>query len=299
MSALAAHPAPSLPWTQALSGRGTDCLVLVSLVVSVALYARGTARIWRRAGVFAGIRVWQVNCFAGGIAVLIIALLSPLDPLSDTLFAAHMTQHELLMVVAAPLLMAGRPFVAMLWAFAPSRREAIGKWFRSRLPLRLWRSLTDPVVVLLLHGLVLWVWHIPAWFEAALASEPLHAVQHLMFFASAALFWWSLVHGRYGRAGYGVAVLFVFATALHTSILGALLSVGQRLWYPSQSAQARAWGLTPLEDQQLAGLIMWIPSGMVFVVIGLGLFAAWLGETRRRVRHLHLDDFVGPNETKE
>jgi cytochrome c2 len=138
-----------------------------------------------------------------------------------------------------------------------------------------WRAITGPVTVLLLHAIVLWAWHIPDAFEFALHHETIHAIQHLMFFVTAALFWWAIIHGRYGRVGYGVAVFFVFATAMHTSILGALLVFGKRIWYPSY---------TSIDDQQLAGLIMWIPSGVIFIVAGLALFAAWLGESERRAR---------------
>ena len=108
------------------------------------------------------------------------------------------------------------------------------------------RALAHPVVVLLVHGLVLWGWHIPALFQAALRNRAVHSVQHLMFFLSAALFFWAPVHGRYGRAGYGVSVLFVFATALLSSLLGALLSLAQRLWYPMYEGTTSAWGIDAL-----------------------------------------------------
>jgi hypothetical protein len=111
-----------------------------------------------------------------------------------------------------------------------------------------------------------------------------HAVQHLCFFLTAALFWWSLVRGRYGRLGYGAAVVYLFATALHSSVLGALIAFSPTVWYPAYASTSRAWGLTPLEDQQLAGLLMWVPAGLVFVIGGLTFFAAWLRESDRRVR---------------
>jgi putative membrane protein len=113
-------------------------------------------------------------------------------------------------------------------------------------------------------------------------NEALHAVQHFTFFLSAALFWWALVHGRYGKAGYGLAVLFVFATAVHTSVLGALISIAPRLLYPIYAQRASGLGWDPLEDQELAGLIMWIPSGGLFTLTALALFCAWLGEAERR-----------------
>jgi putative membrane protein len=123
----------------------------------------------------------------------------------------------------------------------------------------------------------------PPAYEAALRNETLHAFQHLCFFWTAVLFWWSLVQGGYGRLGYGVAVLFVFATSVHTSVLGALLTFARALWYPLYAGRGAAWGVSPLEDQQLAGLYMWVPSALTFLVIGLALLAAWMGEAERRV----------------
>jgi cytochrome c oxidase assembly factor CtaG len=146
--------------------------------------------------------------------------------------------------------------------------------------------LTAPLVILLLHGLVLWLWHVPALFEAALRNEAVHALQHASFFATASIFWWGIARGRYGRGGYGLASAFVFATAMHTSVLGALLTVASRLWYPLYAARAQPWDIDVLQDQQLAGLIMWVPAGVLLGLLALALFAAWLGESGRRVAHL-------------
>ena len=146
-----------------------------------------------------------------------------------------------------------------------------------------WRFASSPLLILLLHALVLWLWHIPVLFEAALENEGIHALQHGSFFLTAVLFWWGIARGRYGRGGYGLACGFVFATAMHTSVLGALLTVASRLWYPSYAARAAPWAIDVLADQQLAGLIMWVPAGVLLSLLALGLFAAWLGEASRRV----------------
>ena len=130
--------------------------------------------------------------------------------------------------------------------------------------------------------MALWVWHIPTLYEAALQSTGVHAVQHVSFLLTAALFWWGMMHGRYGRTGYGVAVLYVFLTAVHSSVLGALLTVAPSVWYSAYAATAAEWRIDALADQQLAGLLMWVPAGVIFIVFGLALFAAWLGESERR-----------------
>jgi cytochrome c1 len=110
-----------------------------------------------------------------------------------------------------------------------------------------------------------------------------HGFQHLCFFWTALLFWWALVQGGYGRLGYGVAVLFVFATSVHTSVLGALLTFASYPWYPVYADRSAAWSVSPLADQQLAGMYMWVPSSLTFLVLGLALVAAWIGEAERRV----------------
>ena len=259
-----------------------DPLAVFLLGLTSWLYARGLAEIWRRAGGRKGLRGWEAACFAAGWLMLAVAVVSPLHPWGEMLFSAHMAQHEILILVAAPLLVLGRPLAVFLWALPPPARERVGEWTASRPVSTLWTTITGPLVVFLIHGLALWLWHAPALYQAALEREPVHLLQHASFFGSAALFWWALIHGRYGRMGYGVAVFYVFATALHSGILGALLTFAPRLWYPIYAERAAAWGLSPLEDQQLAGLIMWVPSGALFVALGLGLFAAWLGEAERR-----------------
>lgn len=270
--------------SEALWGWWTwDPLVLLGLALSAWLYARGLRRLWARAGVGQGIRRWEAGAFAAGWLSVFIALVSPLDPLSDVLFSAHMAQHEVLMLVSAPLLVLGRALLAFLWAF--EGRERIGRRLQSPRVLSAWHGLTGPLVVWVLHAAALWVWHVPALYEAALRDEAVHAVQHLSFFVTASLFWWALVHGRFGRIGYGMAVFYVFTTAVHSSILGALLTVARRVWYPLYEARAAQWSLDPLQDQQLAGLLMWVPAGVIFLVLGLALFAAWLGEAERRVAH--------------
>jgi putative membrane protein len=260
-----------------------NVVTAISLAVIAAFYALGIARLWRNAAGRQTIRPWQAAAFFAGVATAAMALLSILDRWSDVLFSAHMAQHELLMLVAAPLMVVGRPFIATLWALAPPLRAGIGDAIHRRSVARAWDGLTGPFTVLVLHALVLWIWHAPAMFEAALHNETIHVVQHLGFFLTAALFWWALIHGRYGRLGYGVGVLYVFATAMHTEILGALLTFGSRVWYPTHRARTIAAGINPLDDQQLAGVVMWIPFGVVFLFIGLALFAAWLGEAERRV----------------
>jgi putative membrane protein len=196
------------------------------------------------------------------------------------LLSVHMTQHELLMLVAAPLLALGRPLVPMLWAM-PARWRTRAKGTNAL--ARTLRSFTSPVAVFALHAVALWVWHLPVLYEAAVLDDRIHAVQHVSFTATAALFWWGMLRGRYGRLGYGAAVLYVFATAVHSGGLGALMTMSNTPWYPLYVERAHDHGAA-LVDQQLAGLLMWIPAGVVLTLFALAIFAAWLGEAERRRR---------------
>jgi cytochrome c oxidase assembly factor CtaG len=222
--------------------------------------------------------MWEAIWFAGGWLALMIALVSPMHAWGRVLFSAHMTQHEVLMLVAAPLLVLGRPVVVFLWAFPVNWSRRIGnigklRWFSST-----WRFLTIPLVAWLVHAIALWIWHVPLLFDAVLQKEWVHTLQHISFLASALLFWWDLIHGPQGAMGYGAAVLYLFTTSIHSGALGALLTVAGTVWYPSYIGLTSSWGLTPLEDQQLGGLIMWIPAGLVYLIAGLALFVGWLRE---------------------
>jgi cytochrome c oxidase assembly factor CtaG/cytochrome c2 len=258
--------------------------VVVTLLVLSAVYAVGVARLWRLAGAAAGIRRWQPWCFAAGSAAIVAALMSPIDAASTELSSVHMVQHELLILVAAPLLVAGLPLLGMLFALPRSWQRIVMRAVLARRFAAGWRLLTAPATVWLLHGAALWAWHTPTLYDWALHDERVHALEHGSFFITAALFWWGIARGRYGRQGYGIAVVYVFATALHSGLLGAAMTVAPSAWYAPYDMTTGRWGLTPLEDQQLAGLIMWVPAGLIYTAIGLMFFAAWLRESERRSR---------------
>jgi putative membrane protein len=260
-----------------------NAATLLVLVVVFNVYALGLLRFRASAGGRQAIRKWQAAAFFAGCIAAGFALLSSLDIASDIFFSAHMEQHEILMLIAAPLMVLGRPFIVTLWALPARARQSVASVARSNPTVSVWRAISGPLAVVVLHAGVLWIWHLPTMFEAALHNEAIHVVQHLMFFLTAALFWWALIHGRYGRIGYGVGVLYVFITAMNTEVLGALLSFASRPWYPTHAARTIAAGASAVEDQQFAGILMWIPFGVVFLLIALALFAAWLGEAERRV----------------
>jgi cytochrome c oxidase assembly factor CtaG len=255
---------------------------IIPLLVSGWLYVQGVVRMWRSAGYGHGLKPWKAACFAGGLLALVIALVSPLHPWGQVLFWPHMAQHEILMLIAAPLLVLGEPMAVFLKALPRAWARWLASIGNSSRWLSVWQWITAPFVAWVIHAIALWIWHIPAWFEATLHSEFIHALQHLSFLLSALLFWWAVIHGHRRALAYGMAVLYMFTTAGHSGLLGAMLTFSTRPWYPTYAITAPQWGLTPIEDQQLGGLIMWIPAGLVYIAVGLALFAAWLSESDRR-----------------
>jgi putative membrane protein len=260
-----------------------DWPILLMLAGSAGLQFLGTLRLWRHAGFGRGVRVWQAVCFWIGWTALGAALLPPLHTLGQQLFTAHMIEHELLMIVAAPLLVLARPGSAMVWGLPIQWRSSVGTILHLPTIAECWRMLTKPTTATVLHGAALWGWHMPAFYNAALISPSMHWLQHLTFLLTALLFWWPLLRGVDRDRIAGIAVLCLFLTTLHTALLGVLLTLARRPWYPAQSSGAAEWGLTPLEDQQLAGLVMWVPAGAIYTVAGLALAAIWIG----RSAHAH------------
>jgi putative membrane protein len=257
-------------------------LVVLGLALSAWLYLRGVRALWRSAGSGHGIRTWEAVAFGLGWLTLAAALVSPLHRLGGVLFTAHMAQHELLMAVAAPLLVLGRPIVPFLWALPISWRRTAGTVSATAPVKNTWELMTLPLVAWGAHAVAIWAWHAPGLYQATLGSETMHTLQHVSFLGTALLFWWALLRGREGRLGRPAAVIYLFTTAVHTSLLGALLTFSERLWYPLYDATTGPWGLTSLEDQQLAGVIMWVPAGLAYLLAALGLAATWLREPASR-----------------
>ena len=259
---LSATVAPELPFEIAL---------LLLLAASAGLHLMGTVRLWRRAGVGRGISRAAAARWWAGWSVLCVALLSPLDEWGARLFWMHMVQHELLMVIAAPLLVTGRPLEAWTWGLAPDWRAALG---RLRLPVlaRVWSHITGIRGAWCLQAAALWIWHAPMFFALAVVDVGVHTLQHASFLGTALLFWWSVLP-RAGRPPQAAALVSLFTTMLHSGTLGALLTFAPRPWYAPYGGEA---GLSALDDQQLGGLIMWAPGGLAYLVAGLALVAMWL-----------------------
>jgi putative membrane protein len=237
------------------------------LAFSAWRYMDGVWRLWGRAGTGRGVRRWQVACFWGGIIVLFIALLSPIDTFSETALSIHMIQHLLLTLIAPPLLVLGLPPLALIGSIPMRWRRGVGRWWHHQLILKqLWQRLSDPLIGWGVFALALWLWHLPPLYQSAVNNSVIHMIEHASFFGAGVLFWWS-IHNR-----YAIGLLSLFTTAVHSSILGALMTFSSQVWYPIYGS---------LEDQQLAGLIMWVPGGIIFLTAVMLHLWRWLDEMEK------------------
>jgi len=255
--------------------------LIIVLVLGALLYAKGIVLLWRKAGIGRGIRRGQSVNFALGWAALAGSLLSPLDAWAERSFAVHMIQHELLMVVAAPLIVLGRPLEAWTWGLSSPARRFFATAAETRVTRAIGYVTTLSLGAWLLQALALWLWHLPLLFRAALLDPVVHILQHGCFFGSAVAYWWTVVRER-ARSLTGSSIASLFTTMLHTSALGALLTFAPSPWYAADGAHA--FGLSALEDQQLGGIIMWVPGGMAYMIVGLMIVGRWLAPSHIPVK---------------
>jgi cytochrome c oxidase assembly factor CtaG len=259
---------------------GPDVLPLAGILLTAALYRRGYRALADRAR---GVTARHAVSFSGGLLALAVAVVPPLATLSHALFSAHMVQHLLLMTVAPPLLLYGRPARVLWAAAAPAARRRLRVLGALRLVRAAERAGRNAVVVVMLAVAALWAWHAPSLYQAALRNETVHAAEHLSMFGTG-LALWRLVAGAPARQRHGQALLSVFVSGLAGAALGAVLTFSTTVLYPVYGDGPRVWGLTPLEDQQLAGSIMWIPPTFLSLAAMVALVHGWLAEAERRTR---------------
>jgi putative membrane protein len=253
------------------------------LAISGWMYGRGLTRMWHAAGVGRGVRRLDAWAFGTGWVLLAIALLSPLHALGAVLFSAHMVQHELLMTIATPLVVLGKPLIPFVWALSPRWRRITGHWAASRVIATPWRVITHPASAFFIHAAAIWLWHLPSLYDSTVTSEIMHAAQHVSFIATALLFWWVVLWPSPARGGALPSIGLLFGTLLHTGALGAALTLASRLIYSAYAATTGPWGLTPIEDQQVGGLIMWVPGGVAYVIGALALVVRLFQESERHM----------------
>lgn len=221
--------------------------------------------------------------FLGGLAAILLALVSPIDAYEGTLFSVHMVQHMLLELVAAPLIVLAAPITLALRAATPSGRHRLLVVLHSA-PVR-W--LAFPLVTWILFAAVNWGWHLSPWYEAALENDLVHYAEHACFLAAALLFWWPAIgpDPQPWRLPHPARLLYLFLAMPQNSFLGvALLSTGSVL-YPHYLDLVRSWGPTALDDQQLGGALMWVFGDFAFLAAMIGVVAAWMRfEDTRTIR---------------
>lgn len=247
------------------------------LLAIAAVYAAGTRSAWKRCGVGRGITTTQAWTFGAGLFVLGLAFSPWLDDLADTYFAAHMVEHMLLAMVAPPFLVLGAPQRALAWSArglagtAPAVSRFVHRGLRVLVP----RPSSLLPLFVAIHAAAFWVWHIPRFFLAALDHPVLHAIEHECFLLSAVAMWWIILAParQARRRSYGAGILALFATMMQTGALGALLTLSRHPWYAA--APLGVVG-SPLEDQQLGGLIMWVVGGFLYMIAMSVLFVAWM-----------------------
>ena len=270
-----ASPALAHDGDRHVIGWTTSPLVLVPLLLTLVAYGAGFSRLWRRSDLGRPTLLRGVFLFALGWLTLAGALVSPLHEAGEVSFAMHMIEHEIIMLVSALLLVLARPGPILLWAFPAALRRPLGA--AGRWPI--WRFLTDPFVATSIQAVIIIVWHVPWLFELTLQSESWHIAQHLSFIGSALLFWWAVAIRRSGRAGALVAALCLFITSMIGGGLGALMAFSGSPWYEGYASLGMTpFGLTPEEDQQLAGLIMWVPGGLYHLIAALWFLLRGLRE---------------------
>jgi putative membrane protein len=222
----------------------------------------------------------RVQLFLLGVVILFVATVSPLDTLSGYLLSMHMVQHLLMTLIVPPLLLVGTPG----WLLRPLLRLPFGR------PVG--RALTHPVVAFLLFNAIFSVWHVPALYDLALRNDSVHILEHVLFLGTAILAWWPVFSplDELPRLPEPVQLLYLFFQSLPPTILGAVITFADEPLYPAYATAPRLWGLSVLLDQEIGGLIMWIPGALVYFVVLTGVFFHWLNrdeyERSRDVSHV-------------
>jgi putative membrane protein len=274
----------AMAWREALGRWIWDPWAISALLLSAVWYTRGLLRLVGQGDMRRVVPPAAPIYFAAGFAIMTIALLSPLDGLSDALFSAHMIQHLLLLLVAAPLFVRSRLLLVLFWAFPLRIRKHLARlWLATPAWRRLVRFVEHPGTIWALSAAILCLWHLPGPYDWALHNEAIHTCEHLSFLVTAYAFW-SLVTepGRHRRLDLGTSIVFVVSSGVVGGFLGAVLTFASHPIYAGHAATTAQFGLTQMEDQQLAGLIMWVPASFVYLAAAAVLFVALLEEPQMK-----------------
>ena len=259
-------------WLNILGMWSWEPSILIGTGVFISAYLLAVGPMRKRITSVGSIKRGQIVWFGLGTLVILFALISPLDPLGDEyLFSAHMIQHMLLAMIAPPLLLFGTPgwLVEAIIRRTPVRRTAL--------------FLTRPATAFLLFNIIYLGWHIPVLYEAALNNETIHIFEHLLFMMTGVINWWPILSPtpELPRLSYPGQALYLFLEAVPCTILGAIISFAPTVMYPTYAVAARILPLNPMDDQQIAGLVMAMPAGMIYLVAFSVVFLKWLESENR------------------
>ena len=274
-------PAPTFPGV--LAQWSFDPLAVIGLLLAGGLYLSAVRQVnaAHRSNPHPRWRTWL---FLGGLATIGVALLSPIEAYEGALFSVHMVQHMLLQLIAAPLLLAGAPItLALRVASAPVRRRLLAV-----LHSRVLRALSFPVLAWVLFAATNWGWHYSTLYNDALENQLLHYLQHANFLAVALLFWWPAIGADPSpwRLPHPVRLFYLFLAMPQQSFLGVSLLQAPTVLYPHYVTNARDWGMTPLEDQQLGAVIMWVVGDMAFLAGMAVVVLLWMRREERRTARI-------------
>ena len=233
---------------------------------AIGIAALGASYVWASKALQREPGAAQRSFFFSGLLLMFASLNGPIHDLSDSyLFSAHMVQHLLLTLAVPPLLLAGVPG----WMLRP----VLSRRYIAPVP----HFFTRAPIAFVTFNLIIAVWHLPAFYNAAMAHHGLHILEHLMFMAAAVLMWWPLLSQlpEFPRLAYPGQMLYSFLMSIPMSIVAIYIAMADHVLYPAYSAAPRVLPLSPLEDQLLGALIMWIPGGLIFIIIMTVVFFKW------------------------
>lgn len=251
-------------------------LIGTVLITGLYLYAIGPLRKSRYPN--EQVKTGQIISFLSGVLIMFLALVSPLDELGDTyLFSAHMVQHLCLTIIGPPLLLLGTPE----WLVKPVLKNEI--------VFNIAKVLTYPAVAFVLYNVDFWLWHAPPLYNATLENQNIHILEHLTFIIFGLLYWWPIFSPSKDlpRLPLGGQILYLFLSGMPSVLLGAGLTFTSPLYAPYIAAP-RIWGISAATDQQLGGLIMWVPVSIFYIFIMSVLFIRWMlqQEAEQQAREL-------------
>ena len=284
---VAAHgPVPDEPPTIAtlLFGWTFAPLPTLAIGVTLGLWWWAVRRV-DRAHPANPVQRWRSISFGLGMLAIGFALMSGIERYDTALFSIHMVQHILLVLIAAPLIALAAPITLLLRVATPETRR---RWILPALHSRVLRVLAFPVVAWIAFAGVMWASHFSSLFDAALEDPLIHDVEHLLFLGTALLFWWPAVAQDPGpwRMGHPGRIGYVFLQATQNTFLAIVILGASTVLYPHYATTGRPWGMTPLEDQQLAAGIMWVAGDAIFLGAVMALVWAWMRHEAREAPRL-------------